>query len=58
MQKTANTQTTSQEKETMLSRVASLTEEKDQLKETLQGLRQEKEQLRAELEDKMETVCM
>ena len=55
-ERTANTQTSSQEKETLLSRVASLMEERDQLQETLQGLRQETEQLRAELEDKMEAL--
>ncbi|XP_045915972.1 centromere-associated protein E [Micropterus dolomieu] len=55
-ERTANTQTHSEEVEKLLSRVTSLSEERDQLLDTLEGLRQEKQQLRAELEDRMETV--
>ncbi|XP_038582388.1 centromere-associated protein E isoform X3 [Micropterus salmoides] len=55
-ERTANTQTHSEEVEKLLSRVTSLSEERDQLQDTLEGLRQEEQQLRAELEDRMETV--
>ncbi|XP_038582387.1 centromere-associated protein E isoform X2 [Micropterus salmoides] len=55
-ERTANTQTHSEEVEELLSRVTSLSEERDQLQDTLEGLRQEKQQLRAELEDRMETL--
>ncbi|XP_034755782.1 centromere-associated protein E [Etheostoma cragini] len=48
--------TRSEDMETLLSRVTSLSEERDQLQEILEGVRQEKNQLRAELEDRMEMV--
>ena len=54
--RTADTQTHSEEMEKLLCRVTSLSEERDQLQETLEGLRQEKKQLRAELEDRMDTM--
>ncbi|KAF7649917.1 hypothetical protein LDENG_00133800 [Lucifuga dentata] len=53
-ERTAGAQT--EETETLLSKVNSLSEERDQLQEILEGLRQEKQQLRAELQDRMETV--
>ncbi|XP_069561967.1 centromere-associated protein E isoform X5 [Brachyistius frenatus] len=49
-------QTSSEETETLQSRLMSLSDERDQLQETVEGLRQEKQQLRAELEDRMETL--
>ncbi|XP_056260485.1 centromere-associated protein E isoform X3 [Seriola aureovittata] len=55
-ERTASTQSSSEEMEKLLCRVTSLSEERDQLQETLEGLRQEKQQLRAELEDRMEMM--
>ncbi|XP_022620519.1 centromere-associated protein E [Seriola dumerili] len=55
-ERTASTQSSSEETEKLLCRVTSLSEERDQLQETLEGLRQETQQLRAELEDRMEMV--
>ncbi|XP_068565124.1 centromere-associated protein E [Cebidichthys violaceus] len=49
-------QSSTEEKEELLSRVTSLGEERDQLQEALEGLRREKQQLGAELEDRMETM--
>ncbi|XP_047439453.1 LOW QUALITY PROTEIN: centromere-associated protein E-like [Mugil cephalus] len=56
LEKEASCHTSSEEMDTLLSRVTSLTEERDQLQETLQGLREEKKQLRAELEERMEMM--
>ncbi|XP_032399570.1 centromere-associated protein E [Etheostoma spectabile] len=53
-ERSANTH--SEDTETLLSRVTSLSEERDQLQEILEGVRQEKNQLKAELEDRMEMV--
>ncbi|XP_069561964.1 centromere-associated protein E isoform X2 [Brachyistius frenatus] len=55
-ERTVDTQTSSEETETLQSRGTSLSEERDKLQETVEGLRQEKQQLRAELEDRMETL--
>ncbi|KAG7239171.1 hypothetical protein INR49_029922 [Caranx melampygus] len=55
-ERTAITQSSTEEMEKLLSRLTSLSEERDQLQETLEGQRQEKQQLRAELDDKMETL--
>ncbi|KAF3702525.1 Centromere-associated protein E Centromere protein E [Channa argus] len=55
-ERTANIQTSTEEKENLLRAVTSLSEEKDQLKETLEGLENEKQQLRTELEDRVETL--
>ncbi|XP_071334449.1 centromere-associated protein E isoform X3 [Trachinotus anak] len=53
-EKTANSQSCTEEMEKLLCRATSLSEERDQLQETLEGLRQEKQKLRAELEDRRE----
>lgn len=52
----ARGQTSTVEREQLLSRVTTLSEEREQLQEVLEGVRQEERQLRAQLEDKMETL--
>lgn len=47
-----------EEIEKLQSRVTSLSEERDQLQELLDRLREEKQQLRAELEDRIQLVCI
>ncbi|XP_041831862.1 centromere-associated protein E isoform X3 [Melanotaenia boesemani] len=51
-----NTQSSTEEKDLLLSKVMSLGEEKDQLLETLEELSQEKQQLREELEERKEMI--
>lgn len=42
----------------MLSRLSSLSIEREELQVSLETLRQEKQQLTADLENRMETVCV
>ncbi|XP_026174621.1 centromere-associated protein E isoform X2 [Mastacembelus armatus] len=55
-ERTANTQTSTEQLEELQHRVTSLSEERDQLREILEGLKQEKTQLKTELEDRMGTL--
>lgn len=49
---------TAQENKVMQSRLASLGIEKEELQVSLETLRQEKRQLTADLENRVETVCV
>lgn len=47
-----------EEREELQGRFATLNGEKEELQEIIHVLRQEKQQLKAELEDRMELVCL
>lgn len=55
-EKEASVQTSTEEKEMLLSRLTSLSDERDQLQGILEELRHEKNQQRAELEERMEVL--
>ncbi|XP_028295948.1 centromere-associated protein E isoform X2 [Gouania willdenowi] len=52
--RTADTQSSTEEKEKLLNRVKTLSEDRDELQKILEVLRQEKKQLQLQLEDPME----
>uniref|UniRef100_A0A3Q3GKL8 Centromere-associated protein E n=1 Tax=Labrus bergylta TaxID=56723 RepID=A0A3Q3GKL8_9LABR len=56
-ERTADSQTHSEEMEKLQHRVTSLSEDRYQLQETLEAVRQEKQQLREEMETLQEEVC-
>lgn len=54
----SDAQTLEEEKDGLQRRLTSLGEEKEELQEIINVLRQEKQQLQAELEERMELVCL